>query len=55
MWKSAVPSKPLIGKLAHSAGLKPGHAKSLYIKAARLADRDPFADIDMIFKRFVAV
>ncbi|MDQ3671054.1 MAG: hypothetical protein M3364_01250 [Actinomycetota bacterium] len=36
------------------AGLKSGHARTLYVNKAKLADNDPFADIATIFDVFAS-
>lgn len=53
-WKTLIPGKPLLARFAHCVGLKPGHAKSLYVNRAKLADHDPFADIVAIFEGFAS-
>jgi hypothetical protein len=54
VWKTLIPGKPLIARFANFVGLKPGHAKSLYVNRAKLADHDPFEDIVAIFDRFAS-
>lgn len=55
VWKTLIPGKPLISRFANSVGVKPGHAKSLYVNRATLADHDPFADIVAIFDGFASI
>lgn len=54
-WKALVPGRPLIARFAHITGLKTGHAKALYIRAAQASGATPFDDIHQIFDGFSAL
>lgn len=51
-WKMLIPGKPLLSAFANRAGVKPSRAKLLYVNAAALAAKNPFADIEKIFEDF---
>jgi ABC-type cobalamin/Fe3+-siderophores transport system ATPase subunit len=53
-WRELVPGKPLLARFAGAAGLKPGHAKSLYIQAVERHSPTASDDIHAIFDSFSA-
>jgi hypothetical protein len=54
-WTHLIPGKPLLARFAASAGLRPGHAKSLYIQAVERHAPQTFEDIHTIFDTFSAM
>lgn len=53
-WRRVVPGKPLLSAFVHRAGMKIGHAKSLYLAAAEQSTVNPFADVLEIFEAFAS-
>jgi AAA domain, putative AbiEii toxin, Type IV TA system len=51
-WQQVIPGKPIVSAFSKRAGLKLGHAKTLYLAAAEEADPNPFADVIAIFSEF---
>ncbi len=51
-WKELVPGRPILTKFLGGTGLKLGHARRLYLEAARSADKSPFEEIEQIFDDF---